>query len=493
MGNAQCKSCVEGETRGPARVGSFRPNAFGLYDTAGNVAEWVEDCWNETYRGAPADGSAWTGGNCAYRVLRGGSFADKAVAVRSSARFRYDEDVHYYANGFRVARDLAAPVQEAAVASPAPPPTAAVHTPFEAALLKAASELIAKADLKNAPAKVTLVVAPFIHGATGARSNATLVGAGQVTKLIEDGYPRFAIAPFSQSSIARSPVVLIGVLNAVKGGGARGDPTVAYRICLALADIRTGKIVSKVEAQAPSEGADPQLTPFFEDSPMFSSDAAPEAFARACESAQAGEAINQVYADRILVASVVSEAIEAYDRKDYEQALRRFRQAVQIPGGNELRVLTGIYLADEALRRRTDAAEAFGDLVDFGLKRGNFALRFRFQPKAPVLISDATINAQYDLWLAVLAQRVVSSGTCIEIIDHSDKTGPRVQTGARGLMLGDAPPGEARLALSLARAQYIIKRLEAENGSLRTRLTFGVGRDNEEIDGNVEFNIFEKC
>ena len=104
--HAQCADCggsVKGET---VPAGSFRPNAFGLYDTAGNAAEWVEDCWNPDYRGAPADGSAWTKGDCSLRVLRGGSFADKALSVRSSARFRYDEDVRYYANGFRVARDL---------------------------------------------------------------------------------------------------------------------------------------------------------------------------------------------------------------------------------------------------------------------------------------------------------------------------------------------------------------------------------------------------
>ena len=87
-------------------MGSFRPNAFELYNTAGNATEWVEECWNYRTRGAPNDGSAWTNGDCSLRVLRGGSFADKALAVRSSARFRYDEDVRYYANGFRVARDL---------------------------------------------------------------------------------------------------------------------------------------------------------------------------------------------------------------------------------------------------------------------------------------------------------------------------------------------------------------------------------------------------
>jgi formylglycine-generating enzyme required for sulfatase activity len=105
-GHAQCAECGGSENGKTVPSGSFRANAFGLYDTAGNGAEWVEDCWSPTYRGAPKDGSAWTNGDCSLRVLRGGSFADKAVAVRSSARFRYDEDVRYYANGFRVARDL---------------------------------------------------------------------------------------------------------------------------------------------------------------------------------------------------------------------------------------------------------------------------------------------------------------------------------------------------------------------------------------------------
>jgi formylglycine-generating enzyme required for sulfatase activity len=105
-GRANCDDCgapTKGQT---VPAGSFRPNSFGLYDTSGNAAEWVEDCWNDTYKGAPANGSAWLAGQCGLRVLRGGSFASKANMVRSAARFRYDADVRYYANGFRLARDL---------------------------------------------------------------------------------------------------------------------------------------------------------------------------------------------------------------------------------------------------------------------------------------------------------------------------------------------------------------------------------------------------
>jgi formylglycine-generating enzyme required for sulfatase activity len=83
----------------PAAAGTGKPNPLGLYDTAGNMAEWVQDCWNESFHGAPNDGSPWTKGNCSLRGLRGGSFGN-------NARFRYDSDVRYEANGFRVLREL---------------------------------------------------------------------------------------------------------------------------------------------------------------------------------------------------------------------------------------------------------------------------------------------------------------------------------------------------------------------------------------------------
>ena len=68
--------CTDGAAR-TALVGSFAPNAFGLHDMAGNVWEWVEDCWHNNYAGAPRDGTAWTsGGDCGRRVLRGGSWGN---------------------------------------------------------------------------------------------------------------------------------------------------------------------------------------------------------------------------------------------------------------------------------------------------------------------------------------------------------------------------------------------------------------------------------
>jgi formylglycine-generating enzyme required for sulfatase activity len=103
---ANCRECNTGEAQKTSPVGSYKPNPFGLYDTAGNAAEWVEDCWNDNYRGAPTNGSAWTGGQCRLRALRGGAFDSQSRYLRSTSRFRYDHDVRYVANGFRVVREL---------------------------------------------------------------------------------------------------------------------------------------------------------------------------------------------------------------------------------------------------------------------------------------------------------------------------------------------------------------------------------------------------
>jgi formylglycine-generating enzyme required for sulfatase activity len=102
---ANCIGCTSDPLRKAIDTGSFQPNAFGIFDMAGNAAEWVEDCWNETYRGTPTDGSAWTKPLCRERVLRGGSFNNDPRYLRSAARFKYDHDVRFYTNGFRVVRD----------------------------------------------------------------------------------------------------------------------------------------------------------------------------------------------------------------------------------------------------------------------------------------------------------------------------------------------------------------------------------------------------
>ncbi|MGH8242630.1 MAG: bifunctional serine/threonine-protein kinase/formylglycine-generating enzyme family protein [Steroidobacteraceae bacterium] len=89
-----------------APVGSFTANAFGLKDTLGNVFEWVEDCWFDDYSGAPADGSARTGGACTERELRGGSWFTTPEHLRAQYRNRFEPGYRSSSIGFRVVRDI---------------------------------------------------------------------------------------------------------------------------------------------------------------------------------------------------------------------------------------------------------------------------------------------------------------------------------------------------------------------------------------------------
>jgi formylglycine-generating enzyme required for sulfatase activity len=88
-------------------VGSFPANRFGLHDMHGNAAEWVEDCWHDDYtQAAPTDGSAWLEANCEGRVLRGGSWGDSQVELRSAARTGEYQVNSSYNDGLRIARGL---------------------------------------------------------------------------------------------------------------------------------------------------------------------------------------------------------------------------------------------------------------------------------------------------------------------------------------------------------------------------------------------------
>ncbi len=107
-GNANCAGCgSRWDDSQTAPVGSFRANRFGLHDMQGNVWEWVEDCWNDSYSGAPNDGRVWTSGDCSRRVLRGGSWNYFPRHLRAAYRSR---NVAIYRNyghvGFRVARTV---------------------------------------------------------------------------------------------------------------------------------------------------------------------------------------------------------------------------------------------------------------------------------------------------------------------------------------------------------------------------------------------------
>ncbi len=107
---ANCYRCGSAyDLKKTAPAGSFPANGWGLHDMAGNVSEWVEDCWHENYARAPSDGSAWLeqgDGDCGWHVSRGGSWIDIPMNLRSAVRGGLGAGLRVSVNGLRVSRTL---------------------------------------------------------------------------------------------------------------------------------------------------------------------------------------------------------------------------------------------------------------------------------------------------------------------------------------------------------------------------------------------------
>jgi formylglycine-generating enzyme required for sulfatase activity len=103
---AHCFDCETGlNPRQPTTVGRFKPNPWGVFDTAGNVNEWVNDCYHPDYTSAPSDGSVFEGGDCGYRVIRGGAFSSTAKSLRVTARGKLTAASANDTVGIRVVRE----------------------------------------------------------------------------------------------------------------------------------------------------------------------------------------------------------------------------------------------------------------------------------------------------------------------------------------------------------------------------------------------------
>ncbi len=380
----------------------------------------------------------------------------------------------------------APPPPAAAVPPPAPPPIQA----YDKAVLSAATALFSNAKLPPESAspggRYRVVIDPLIDGMTGAQTMATKSMGERLARMMRTQYPQYEVQPFSAATVAQGPLVLIGTFTGVNAQRQTSGPRQAYRICLALADLRSGKLVSKGLAFALPEGVDPTPLPFFRDAPVWSEDPATNGYIRTCQGTKAGDPINPAYLERITSAALVSEAIEAYDAGRYREALDLYARVAATPMGKQFRVLNGIYLANLKLGRKDQASAAFDRIVDFGLENRRLAVKFLFRPGSTAFVQGGPLNASYAGWLKAIATQTASTaGTCLEVAGHTSATGPE-------------PLNER---LSLLRAEYVRSRLDAAStglgkriiasGAGSTQMMIGNGRDDasDVLDRRVEFKV----
>ena len=357
---------------------------------------------------------------------------------------------------------------------------------LDAAVAGLTTKLLARAQIDPAEKRV-LVVDPMIDRASGNQTAVTRAMEPRVVRTVRQQYPRIEALPFTLASLDRQPVVLVGCTTPVAAPGTAMPPTGgqahAYRIWASLADLRTGKFVSR-EAVAWVRPEDVDISPtlFFRDSPVWTLSGGMGAHLQAC-AGDLGDTVSPAYLNSIKAGAAVNDAIAAYEKGRYPEALALYTQASQLPGGDQARVWNGIYLCNVAMSRPQDAEDAFGRMVDLALTNGFLSVKFVFRPYSVEFWSDKAVTGQYPVWLRQIALRSSARSTCLLLIGHTSPTGPAA--------LNDA--------LSERRAEYVRSQLVQRAPALRTRTEaqgrgarepiVGTGKDDwtDLLDRRVEF------
>lgn len=368
-----------------------------------------------------------------------------------------------------------------------PQATTTKELPFEQAVAQATEDLFkqTQADLlskvESKLARRTIAIDPLLDGRTGQQTAVTRSIEKSITEKIKAAYPQFDVLPFQSSSMGKTSLILTGTLTR---DNATGAPSKRLRLALALTDLKSGKVVAQANSLTRDDGLDTKPTPFYQDSPVIIRDRTIDGYVKTAETPP-GQAADPAYLEKIVTAALIEEALGAYNDQNYAEALRLYERSLAAPGGDQLRVHTGIYLSNLKLGRNGEAESAFGKIVSSGLANNNLGVKFLFRPGSTEFWQDAKISGPYTFWLRQIARQSAAAKVCMNIIGHTSKTGSE-QTNDR---------------LSQQRAQFIKQRLEAEAPELgaRTRASgqgfrqalVGTGSDDarDALDRRVEFKL----
>ena len=361
--------------------------------------------------------------------------------------------------------------------------------PFEQAVAQATDGLAAQtqklpaflARVESKLAKRGVVLDPMLDAVTGQQTAATVLLENRVSERLGAKAEGFEILPFQSANLGRAQYLLTGTMTRAEGDGARKR---ALQINLALTELKSGTVVAQASALARDEGLDHTPLAYYRDSPVLVKDKVIEGYARTSATAPGGKG-DAFYLDRIASATVVNEATVLYNQERYVEALGRYRSALALPTGEQLRVMNGIYLASAKLGRTQEAEQAFGRVVALGIAYNELGVKFLFNPGSTDFWSDSRVSGAYPMWLRQIARESTSAKVCMNVVGHTSRTGSEA----------------ANDALSLQRANAIRQRLAGEAAALGTKTKtsgmgfrqniVGSGTDNavDALDRRVEFKI----
>ncbi len=359
---------------------------------------------------------------------------------------------------------------------------------FEDAVTRAGRQLFrdAQAHLGNEPR--LLVVDPLIDANTGGQTVSTAKMGDELESLAKKDFRSYAVTPLTRNTLSTKPLLLIGTLTPVTVERSIDKQPDAFRVWLTLIDLRTGKVVAKALDRATVDSVNPEPLPFYRDSPTWHKDATIMGYINSCQvNTKIGDLADPDYLSRLPAAAVINEAILAYDDGKVPAANRLYKEAQPIADPGDLRVLNGLYITNWQLGKKEEARDAFGKLVTSGLELKRLPMKLLFQPGKTSFVTIGDLPAQYQIWIASLAQQAGKADSCVRVVGHTSRTGS----------------ARANETLSRQRAEVVQRMLERDNRALASRLSssgagskealVGLGTDDtrDALDRRVEFRVVD--
>ena len=325
-----------------------------------------------------------------------------------------------------------------------------------------------------------VVLDPMLDTTSGQQTATTILLGKLVTGRLTQKFARFELLPFKLDRLEQAQLLLTGTMTRALGAGVpRG-----VRIELALTDLKTHRVVAHASSLARDEGLDGAPMRYYKDSPIVIRDKVSDGYARTSRT-PAGEPADAYYVERVGVGAQINEATALYNAELYRDALGQYKSLQSAPTGPQLRVESGIYLANMKLGRSAEAELAFGRIVALGIQYNQLGVKFLFNPGGLEFWSDPKISGSYGMWLRQIARESTLADKCMNVVGHTSNSGVSAVNDA----------------LSLRRAAVIQQLLVSQAPALaaKTKPTgmgsreniVGSGSDNgfDVLDRRVEFKI----
>lgn len=359
--------------------------------------------------------------------------------------------------------------------------------PFDQAVNQAVDDLMVQtqklptflAKVESSLKQSRIVIDPLLEGASGQQTEVTRVAEQHIVQRMQAQFKQFTVTPFNATEIGNAQYVLNGTL--VRDKDASGGP---YRLNLALTEIKSGVVIAQSVARISDASLDTRPTAFFRDSPVNGKDRGVEGYIRTAET-QPGQAADALYLERLPTSTVLQEATAAYEAGRMNEALSRYEAASKRPDGQQLRIYSGLYLAQSQLGRTADAEKTFGTIARLGLETNNLSVKFLFKPGSTDFLSDPKISAAYPMWLRQIARQAAQIDSCVVVTGHTSRTGS--EAANERLSLQRAVSVKSRL---VTEAPPLSKKLRESGKGYRENIV-GTGADDasDALDRRVEFKV----